>query len=74
MYHDFRCPNDPNDCLLGTVPDTCGCCGEIGACARLDGESCWNASIPELPKERRNEGLCARNYVCQLRTDLEPEV
>ncbi|XP_031786650.1 insulin-like growth factor-binding protein-related protein 1 [Nasonia vitripennis] len=70
---DYRCPSDPGECLLGAVPDTCGCCNHQGVCARLDGEPCWNASIPELPKERRNEGLCARNYVCQLRTDLESE-
>ncbi|KAJ8684139.1 hypothetical protein QAD02_019931 [Eretmocerus hayati] len=69
---DYRCPPNPQECLLGTVPDTCGCCSQ-GTCARLDGESCWNASIPQLPPMRRNEGLCARNYVCTLRNDLEPE-
>ncbi|XP_058797594.1 insulin-like growth factor-binding protein-related protein 1 [Phymastichus coffea] len=69
---DYRCPSDPKECLLGSVPDTCGCCSN-GVCARLDGESCWNASISELPKGRRTEGLCARNYVCKLRDDLESE-
>ncbi|XP_011505086.1 PREDICTED: insulin-like growth factor-binding protein-related protein 1 [Ceratosolen solmsi marchali] len=67
-----RCPADASLCPLGFVPDVCGCCTK-GVCARLGGESCWNASIPELPKVRKNEGLCSRNYFCKLRDDLQPE-
>ncbi|XP_015593611.1 insulin-like growth factor-binding protein-related protein 1 [Cephus cinctus] len=69
---DYRCPDDPSKCLLGSVPDSCECCA-AGICARLDGDSCWNASIPELLPKSRNEGFCARNYLCQLRSDLHEE-
>ncbi|KOC60263.1 Kazal-type serine protease inhibitor domain-containing protein 1 [Habropoda laboriosa] len=69
---DYRCPGDPGKCLLGSVFDPCECCTK-GLCARLDGESCWNSSIPGLPSTSRNNGLCARNYVCTLRSDLRKE-
>ncbi|XP_014208088.1 insulin-like growth factor-binding protein-related protein 1 [Copidosoma floridanum] len=69
---EYRCPSDPSECLLGTTMDICGCCSQ-GVCARTLGESCWNPMIHELPNWRRNEGLCASRYECQLRDDLEPE-
>ncbi|OAD55873.1 Kazal-type serine protease inhibitor domain-containing protein 1 [Eufriesea mexicana] len=68
----YRCPGDIAKCLLGSVLDPCECCAK-GICARLDGEPCWNSSIPGLPPERRNDGLCARNYVCTLRSDLRKQ-
>ncbi|XP_012287525.1 insulin-like growth factor-binding protein-related protein 1 [Orussus abietinus] len=68
----YRCPADSAKCLLGSVSDPCGCCSG-GICARLEGEPCWNSSIPELPRKARNEGFCATNYLCQLRSDLQPE-
>lgn len=67
----YRCPENAGKCLLGSVPDPCGCCPETGLCARLLGEPCWNASIPLLSPESRNEGYCARNYLCELRSDLQ---
>ncbi|XP_012167614.1 insulin-like growth factor-binding protein-related protein 1 [Bombus vosnesenskii] len=69
---DYRCPGDFGKCLLGSVLDPCKCCA-TGICARLDGEPCWNSSIPGLPSKRRNDGLCARNYECKLRSDLRKE-
>ncbi|KAG7190535.1 hypothetical protein KM043_006636 [Ampulex compressa] len=69
---EYRCPENSAKCLLGSVPDPCGCCPD-GLCARLDGESCWNASIPRLPSKNLNDGFCARNYLCQLRSDLQEE-
>jgi len=69
-----RCPENPGKCLLGSVPDPCGCCQETGLCARLLGEPCWNASIPFLPPKSRNNGYCARNYLCELRSDLQEKV
>ncbi|XP_033220019.1 insulin-like growth factor-binding protein-related protein 1 [Belonocnema kinseyi] len=69
---EYKCPEIPERCLLGTMSDVCGCCPE-GVCAKLSGEACWNSSISQLPFERRNEGLCAKNYLCQLRLDLQPE-
>lgn len=71
--HEYRCPEDPGKCLLGSVPDPCGCCPD-GLCARLLGEPCWNESIPLLPSKCRNDGYCARNYLCELRSDLQEEV
>ena len=68
-----RCPGDSEKCLLGSVLDPCKCCAN-GICARLDGESCWNSSIPGLPPRHRNDGQCARNYECRLRTDLREQV
>ncbi|XP_012221578.2 insulin-like growth factor-binding protein-related protein 1 [Linepithema humile] len=68
----YRCPEDPGKCLLGSVPDPCGCCPG-GLCARLLGEPCWNASIPLLSPNSRNDGYCARNYLCELRSDLQEE-
>lgn len=68
-----RCPENPERCSLGVVSDICGCCPE-GVCAKMTGEACWNSSISQLPFEKRNEGLCAENYSCQLRLDLQPEV
>ncbi|XP_026831111.1 insulin-like growth factor-binding protein-related protein 1 isoform X1 [Ooceraea biroi] len=67
-----RCPEDPGKCLLGSMPDPCGCCPD-GLCARLLGEPCWNASIPLLPAKYLNDGYCARNYLCELRSDLLEE-
>ncbi|KYM95018.1 Kazal-type serine protease inhibitor domain-containing protein 1 [Cyphomyrmex costatus] len=67
----YRCPENPGKCLLGSVPDPCGCCPETGLCARLLGEPCWNASIPLLSPKSRNDGYCARNYLCELRSDLQ---
>jgi len=69
-----RCPENPGKCLLGSVPDPCGCCQETGLCARLLSEPCWNASIPFLPPKSRNDGYCARNYLCELRSDLQEKV
>ncbi|EFN81775.1 Kazal-type serine protease inhibitor domain-containing protein 1 [Harpegnathos saltator] len=66
------CPENPGKCLLGSVPDPCGCCPG-GLCARLDGETCWNESIPLLSPKNRNDGYCARNYLCELRSDLQEE-
>ncbi|RLU26166.1 hypothetical protein DMN91_002332 [Ooceraea biroi] len=68
----YRCPEDPGKCLLGSMPDPCGCCPD-GLCARLLGEPCWNASIPLLPAKYLNDGYCARNYLCELRSDLLEE-
>ncbi|XP_011143747.2 insulin-like growth factor-binding protein-related protein 1 [Harpegnathos saltator] len=68
----YRCPENPGKCLLGSVPDPCGCCPG-GLCARLDGETCWNESIPLLSPKNRNDGYCARNYLCELRSDLQEE-
>ncbi|KAK2584073.1 hypothetical protein KPH14_006519 [Odynerus spinipes] len=69
---EYRCPENSSKCLLGSVSDPCGCC-KSGVCARLGGEPCWNASIPELSPKSRKDGLCARNYFCQLRSDLQEE-
>ncbi|KAI4502357.1 hypothetical protein M0802_002269 [Mischocyttarus mexicanus] len=69
---EYRCPENPSKCLLGSVSDPCGCC-KSGICARLGGESCWNSSITEPYVNTRKDGLCARNYFCQLRTDLQEE-
>lgn len=69
---DYKCPENPERCLLGFVNDVCGCCPD-GVCAKISGEACWNSSISQLPFERRNEGLCAENYSCQLRLDLQAE-
>nr|XP_050850199.1 insulin-like growth factor-binding protein-related protein 1 [Vespula vulgaris] len=69
---EYRCPENPSKCLLGSVSDPCGCC-KAGVCARLGGEPCWNSSIPELNANSRKDGLCARNYFCQLRSDLQEE-
>ncbi|XP_014222139.1 insulin-like growth factor-binding protein-related protein 1 isoform X1 [Trichogramma pretiosum] len=68
-----RCPTDPaTDCLLGTVPDACGCCPTSGVCARLEGETCWDEKLRELlPAAARNAGRCAGDYSCRLRHDLE---
>ncbi|XP_066598511.1 insulin-like growth factor-binding protein-related protein 1 [Prorops nasuta] len=68
----YRCPENIEKCQLGAVADPCECCSD-GICARLEGESCWNSSLPELPAKSRNEGLCGRNYACQMRSDLEEE-
>ncbi|XP_043268755.1 insulin-like growth factor-binding protein-related protein 1 [Venturia canescens] len=68
----YRCPENTSKCLLGSVPDSCECCPG-GLCAKLDGEACWNSSIARLPLKTRSEGYCARNYLCQLRTDLQDE-
>uniref|UniRef100_A0A0C9PWR9 KAZALD1 protein n=1 Tax=Fopius arisanus TaxID=64838 RepID=A0A0C9PWR9_9HYME len=72
----YRCPDNSSRCLLGSVPDPCECCPG-GRCARLEGETCWNASISSLSVTKRERGLCATNYLCQLRNDLldedEPE-
>ncbi|XP_071626348.1 insulin-like growth factor-binding protein-related protein 1 [Temnothorax longispinosus] len=67
----YRCPENSGKCLLGSVPDPCGCCPETGLCARLLGEPCWNVSIPLLSSKSRNDGYCARNYLCELRSDLQ---
>ncbi|KAL0129912.1 hypothetical protein PUN28_001872 [Cardiocondyla obscurior] len=67
----YRCPENPAKCLLGSVPDPCGCCQETGLCARLLGEPCWNESIPLLSAKSRNDGQCATNYLCELRSDLQ---
>ncbi|XP_076245157.1 insulin-like growth factor-binding protein-related protein 1 [Calliopsis andreniformis] len=69
---NYRCPEDPGKCLLGSVPDPCECCKK-GLCARLDGEPCWNSSISEISVKSRNHGFCARNYLCKLRSDLEEQ-
>ncbi|XP_012252756.2 insulin-like growth factor-binding protein-related protein 1 isoform X2 [Athalia rosae] len=69
----YRCPGDLERCALGPVTDSCGCCPK-GVCARLPGESCWNSTLQgKLAPERRNDGFCAENYQCQLRTDLHAE-
>ncbi|KAK0083738.1 hypothetical protein PV325_008295 [Microctonus aethiopoides] len=68
----YRCPESASKCLLGSVPDSCECCPG-GRCAKLDGEACWNSSIVQLSIESRNNGFCARNYLCQLRNDLHEE-
>ncbi|XP_015173743.1 PREDICTED: insulin-like growth factor-binding protein-related protein 1 [Polistes dominula] len=69
---EYRCPENPSKCLLGSVSDPCGCC-KAGICARLGGEPCWNSSITEPYANSRKDGFCARNYFCQLRTDLQKE-
>ncbi|XP_043492668.1 insulin-like growth factor-binding protein-related protein 1 isoform X2 [Polistes fuscatus] len=69
---EYRCPENPSKCLLGSVSDPCGCC-KAGICARLGGEPCWNSSITEPYANSRKDGLCARNYFCQLRNDLQKE-
>ncbi|XP_011298928.1 insulin-like growth factor-binding protein-related protein 1 [Fopius arisanus] len=68
----YRCPDNSSRCLLGSVPDPCECCPG-GRCARLEGETCWNASISSLSVTKRERGLCATNYLCQLRNDLLDE-
>ncbi|KAL6446258.1 hypothetical protein ACFW04_001104 [Cataglyphis niger] len=68
----YRCPENPAKCLLGSVPDPCECCPN-GLCARFLGEPCWNSSIPLLSPKNRNNGYCARNYLCELRSDLQEE-